>query len=272
MRRLGAIMLILLLAGCNGAPEPTPSLTPSPPPGPSPTPTPSAGATVPRLDVALKVVDRWVRPEDRVEANATARATLYEWYLAPRNPLWRVPDAGPFFIASESARDLNVREVGRHGFALEEGAAHLGVSIIPDALPLRLEASLLDEGDSVLFAPDELVGGPGSVLTLTNHLTVPARILPIERMIPLAENTSSISFLKPDHVEELGDYDLVVVARDGAGAVGETRARIVYDNRKPDPSHTFGPFTGRFQAPPLPTAPDPDGTSGRTRILCIFST
>ncbi|HUR68801.1 MAG TPA: hypothetical protein VM370_06100 [Candidatus Thermoplasmatota archaeon] len=259
MRRLLAIVLVLLLAGCT-RPEPRPAILPEPEPESEPEPAQTivfAALPTARLLVSLDVVDRWVRPEDTVLANATARASSFEWYLAERNPLARVPDAGPFALARGGALTLDVRRAGRHVFALDASDARLNVSIVPGALPLRLDARLVDEGEGARFAPDELVGGPGSVIALSNDALPLATVRRVEQMMPLPESGRTIHLRMPDHVRELGDYDLVVVARDGAGAVGEASARIVYDNRKPEANQTFGPWQGTFRAPALPGRSEP---------------
>lgn len=250
--------MVLLLAGCTCAPNDLLSEAATSQPTPAPLQDaraikPFAAPPAPVLDVSLEVVERWVRPGDAVVAQASAKAAVFEWYLAPRNPLFEIRDPGPFALADGATHSLDVRREGRHVFGLDGTSARLSVSILEGALPLRLDARLVDEGSGARFAPDELVGGPGSRVSLVNDLESLATLRRADEMIPLRGVGETISFQLKDTVDELGDYDLVVVARDGAGAVGAASARLVYDNRKPDAEHEFGPFRGRFQLPPLPT-------------------
>lgn len=256
MRGWRALLVLLLLAGCTRAPEAERAAE-----GAETAAAPTRAdlpVVVPRpvadLAVGLALHDTWIRPEDTVHANATG-ARSFEWYLATRNPLAAPPDPGPFTIAPGGSLTLGAREIGRHSFALADGSARLNASILPDAIALRFDVRLVEEDGALRFAPEEVVGGAGSVLRVSNDAGTIAVLDRTDAMLPLATSGASLAFRMPEGIE-LGDYDVVAVARDGSGAVGVATARLVYDNRKPDAQQEFGPFTGSFQLPG-PAAGDP---------------
>lgn len=247
-----ALVLVVLLAGCTLPPEAVEERGSVVPMSTSaPTIATLVAPSVPDLALEVTLADPWIRPGETVVANATGSGSSFEWYLATRNPLARVPDAGPFVVAADERATLAVREPGRHSFAVEGSEARVNVSIVQRAVGLRLEAILVEEDGILRFAPEELVGGAGSTLRVANHAGVAATLTRADAMLPLEGSDPSIAFVMPEGIE-LGDYDVFAVARDGTGAVGVGSARLVYDNRKPDVAKEFGPFTGNFRLPPVP--------------------
>lgn len=245
MRALGVLLLVVLLAGCSlpgapqkappvedlgppTAPEGDPSLPPLPPPPPAP-----------RIPARAEVVDRWVRPDENVTAHAVAEdATTFEWYLADRNPLRERPDVALAVPPGES-RSMTLAPAGR--YVLDVDGRVVNVSVVPGEPGLG--ALVIATANAT--GPDESIASPGSLLTVRNDGPSPVVARLLERM-PLAAVGARVSFPMPRDLD-LGDYDLVLVARAGP-SLGVDAARLVYDKRKPDVAWEAGPWRGRVQA------------------------
>jgi hypothetical protein len=217
------------------------------------------------LDVTLDVRDRWVRPNDTVVATAHAPPQArIAWLLAVRNPVaspnWPHAPGDPVAVPAGAERAATkLTDAGRYVLGLAGGAAPLlNVSVDP-RLPAQLDAVVdaVDTPEGLRFVPDEATAGRNGLLVVRNHAAREVVLAERDWMGLLPAEGAQARFTMPKGID-LGDYELRVVATDASGAVGEARARLLFDLRKPDENATVGPFNGTLRAaapPPVGAAP-----------------
>ena len=262
LRLLRSLVVVLMLAGCVNlaTPEDEGGPTRGPPEVPTQargaTPAPATFASSRPIAVEIVAMDAWVRPGEPINATARApAASSFAWFLANRNPLVPGAEASTTFGQKEAPRKLAPTEVTtlpasralRHVYGLDSGAAWLNVTLQPSIPPSSVLVRLAREEATTRFWPDDLVLGVGSQVEVRNDLDALVTLQMVDVMLPLTGG-SSISVAAP---LELGDYDLVLVAQDGAGGRGEASARLIVDKRKPDEVQTLGPYRGSVQRPAL---------------------
>lgn len=100
------------------------------------------------------------------------------------------------------------------------------------------------------YAPEDLVVGPGAKVNFVNngaqmHTATQEAYLEI---IPGAGK--SLTFAP----KNAGDYNVVVIARDGGSGVGVAKTRLFVDPTKPQEKQPIGPYSGELEkgAPNLP--------------------
>ena len=257
MRRVLLILLALLAAGCVAPAGPVEPASVARGAAPVAAPAAPAAFASSSRDVALAVEDAWVRPEDTVRATAEARdASTWSWLLASRNPVrgghaHATGGADPASFPSvrvparETSGAFAFDRAGRFTVGVEDAPAWFNVTVRPDVPAesrsiVRVEAV---RSDGVRFVPADATVGKGSSVVFVNARDAPSTLVVADAMDWLSGEGPDVAFSFPGALE-LGDYDLVVVVEDGAGARGVASHRLVYDNRKPDPEAEFGPYEG----------------------------
>lgn len=255
--RVALLVVVLLLAGCTSQEKPAAPSGASPEPEGRPSATPEGPPAKRSLEVSLSVAQRWVKPQETVDAQAQTRAGVsVAWYLAPRNPV--VPGQEDEAI-QYVPRTLGVVELG--GTSMEArmdvaGRYSFAASARPDArFNVTVSGSLTQGGTREVrfvedafgarFSPAELEVGPGVSVYVRNAARASVEPVRVDQMARVAPDGLVASFAAPTL---LGDYDLVALARDGADGWGEAAARLIVDARRPDENATFGPFEGRLDA------------------------
>lgn len=283
VRRSLLLVALLLSAGCVGLQQ-----EPADGTGEAPTrnavsrermgddPTAAPLPQEPRaLAVNLTVVDRWVRPQDEVAASVTsAGASTFEWFLVSRNPVVAAaPSSGGHahgadgsHTGSAAASSVDTGDVAPGDSSVPVSLGGVGRVVLasraggPPAVGIVLNRSLptsvvdvfaVANGSSVRFIPSEVTAGVGSQLVLHNRAGSSARLQQVEIQSPLGVSGQSVRFSMPSGLE-LGEYDVIVVARSSNDAAGAASERLIYDRRKPDANQTFGPWRGEFRASGLP--------------------
>lgn len=262
-----AVVACLALAGCarpSQDTQTTPASGPPEVPGRPGDPAERAPAIfIPAraLNVDLTVEDRWVRPGDPIVAQASVDSpgALFEWFFASRNP--PVPGTPPSttfgakaepqkLASEESSAPLALSRPLRHVFSLDGGPALVNVTVSssrgsPQSWLVRITEA---EGGGLRFIPDDVFAYAGDSLVFRNDGASLVTIVQADVMAPVAPAAPRAVF---NATNELGDYDLVVVVRDGQGGRGEALARVIVDIRKPEANQTLGPWTGTLQRPAL---------------------
>lgn len=207
------------------------------------------------LNVNASAFERWVRPGESVIVNASAsEASAFFWFLASRNPdvPGNPPSAtfgrreAPVKIAPGETVEIVATRALRHVLGVEGGApGTLNVTGIDGptlgGVTVRITGS---ETDPVFF-PDDIKVPVGGRVLIQSDLASLVTLRGLDVMAPLGSG-ASLSF---PATNELGDYDVVVVAEDRDGGRGSASVRLIVDKRKPDANQTLGPWTGTIQRP-----------------------
>lgn len=266
----GVLLLVVFVAsvafaGCTRpAPEtPTPVFDPPEVPGrpwDAPGREPAIFIPAGALRVNLTVEDRWVRPGEPITAQASIEggSGTFEWFFASRNPL--VPGSHPSttfgakveeqkLARGESSAPVALSRPLRHVFSMDGAESRVNLTVAPAKGPSQSWLLRVTDADGTLrFFPDEVFAYAGDSLVIRNDAASLVTVVQSDVMAPAAPAGPRAAF---NATNELGDYDLVVVARDGQGGRGEAMARIIVDKRKPDPELMLGPWTGTLQRPTL---------------------
>lgn len=259
MRRALLLLAALLAAGCvlpeqappaprEDAPVQAETAAAPPPPLEFEAPPPPSRALAVRVDVE----DRWLKPEDAASAHASAdEPAAFAWFVARRNPLPGKPFGPepmlPVRVPPGGASDLVAfPAVGR--YAMDAGGARVNVSVLP-SLPAGepRRVYVVPTANGLRAAPDEVEVGEGSGIVLVSRAPMGVTLREREwmRLVSEGENASFPGAVFP----ELGDWDLVLVARAVDDAHGVATARLIVDSRKPDEAMALGPFRGGFTLP-----------------------
>ena len=107
--------------------------------------------------------------------------------------------------------------------------------------------------DDYRFVPDDLRVQPGTKLTFWNNGTAVHTGTQGGFAWLIPETGNPIAYAP----EETGDFDVLVIAKDGQNARGEARTRLFVDPEKPDEVQPVGPFRGEFQKG-VPNDPQPE--------------
>lgn len=264
--RVTLVLVILLLPGCTSpasdAPtQPSPGSQRGAPEVPTwerdetPT-TPEYVASHP-LAVSASAAERWVRPGEPVVANASAvGAATFAWFLASRNP--EVPGnpssttfgakVAPLKIAPNETIELVMPRALRHVLAVDGGGSgRLNVSAVEGPTLAGVPIVLRGTPAEPVFFPDDIKVPVGGRVFVKSELSSLVTLRGVDVMAPMGAGPS-VTFAATN---ELGDYDLVVVAEDGAGGRGNASIRLIVDKRKPEANQTLGPWTGTIQRPAL---------------------
>lgn len=239
------MLALLLLAGCTADDEQAgPAERGS---SPASVETPSISLSpVPLQDVQVNtsVEPRWVRPSESLNATATFEGGgSVDWFVASRNP---IREATPPPLSDRAqpggAAGFRLRDEGRHVF--DVGGARLVVSIVQDLPPGTFNAVANATATDWVVTPHAFRGGPASTVTVENRGST-ALLVEREDVETYLGTGASLSFAMPVGFE-LGDYDVVATVVDDERA-GESKARVVYDRRKPDEMWSLGPFRGTIE-------------------------
>lgn len=246
-RLQGLVLGALLLAGCTLPPvEPSASepvaVAVSRDAAPLERFTPPA---LERVALAARVEPRWVTPDETVHASAETTPSAVDWFAKSRNPLRHdLPAALSERIAPGAAATIAPRAVGRHVFDVE--GRPLLMSIVPGAPNVSAIVVVDRDGDGWSVVPQAVRGGPATTILVENRADADALVARRDVETYLATGANASFTLS--RLAELGDYDLVAFVADGE-RVAENATRIVYDDRKPQPTWRFGPFDGTFLLP-----------------------
>lgn len=278
MRPLAALTILLLaapgVAGCIGSevePEPI---------GANGTLQDPAGALAPLvpLDVALASSAVWTRPGETVSLTATsATATRFEWFLAPvasghgggHDHGGGGHEAAPSGRAAPAPANtgdiqpgvysdpLTLAAEGLYGFHCHPHPwMMLTVVVAADADKGGMQHVQIVDGatqDAYRFVPDTLRVRPGTQLVFWNNGTAMHTATQDAFAWRIPQTGSAIEYVP----EDVGDFDVLVVATDDARGRGEARTRLLVDAAKPDALQAVGPFAGEFQKG-VPNDPEPE--------------
>lgn len=209
------------------------------------------------LNVNASAFERWVRPGDSVIVNASAlEASAFLWFLASRNPdvPGNPPSAtfgrreAPMKIAPGETVEIVASHALRHVFGLEGGGSgRLNVTGIAGPTLAGVTVRITGTQADPVFFPDDIKVPVGGRVLVQSDLPSLVTLRGLDVMSPLGSG-ASLSF---PATNELGDYDVVVVAEDRNGGRGSDSIRLIVDKRKPEANQTMGPWSGTLQRPTL---------------------
>lgn len=111
--------------------------------------------------------------------------------------------------------------------------------------------------DEYRFAPDESTVAPGSLVTFQNAGSQQHSATMHAFLTPLTVTGKSPSY----KADTMGDFDVIIIAKDNANGAGLARTRLLVDPSKPSETQPIGPYKGTFNA----SAPVPNNPQAETK-------
>lgn len=239
------------------------------------------------IDATVAVSQPWARPGESVTLTATsAKATTYAWYLQLRPAAAAPPSSGGHSGHRAQSDDITLIATMMgpgHGSSpeptppkpqpnlntgnidpgqakpltfKEEGLYQLhchphpwmkvNVTVKQGASAAEQTITIVDgrAQSEYRYAPEDIVVGPGAKVNFVNKGAQMHTATQEAYLEAIPGDGKSVTFTP----KNTGDYDVVVIARDGSTGVGTAKARLLVDATKPDEKQPVGPYNGEFQA------------------------